>query len=41
MPAKYLITKRMQNAKNLAAHLLRTLVKYLKTKRMQNAKIQD
>jgi hypothetical protein len=41
MPAKYLITKRMQDAKNLTTHLLRTLVKFLKTKRMQNVKIQD
>ena len=41
MPAKYLFTKKMQDVKNLTAHLLRMLVKYPMTKKMLNVKIQD
>jgi len=40
MPAKYLITKRMKDARNLTARMLRTLVKYLMSMKMPNAKIQ-
>ena len=38
MPAKYLVTKRMQDVRNLTAHLLRTLVKFPTSRRMPNAK---
>ena len=41
MPAKYLITKKMQDAKNLTAHLLSVLAKFPMTRRMPNVKIQD